>query len=87
MPETISRFTVPGWGPPNCWTVCEQTVLAPTVFIGGMPLQPVYSGLAPGLQGLYQVDVQIPSGLAPGPQTLLMSVNLTHSNEVSITVQ
>jgi uncharacterized protein (TIGR03437 family) len=65
----------------------DLTVLTPTVFIGATPVQPVYSGLAPGYVGLYQVDVQVPAGLAPGLQPLLMSISLAHSNEVSITVQ
>ena len=65
----------------------EQTLLQPVVFIGPTPVQPVYSGLAPGVPGLYQVNVQVPNGLTPGVQSLLMSVNLAHSNQISIAVQ
>jgi uncharacterized protein (TIGR03437 family) len=65
----------------------QRTVLTPVVFIGAVPVKPVYSGLAPGYQGLYQVDVQVPAGLAPGTQSLLLSVSLAHSNEVAIGVQ
>ena len=36
--------------------------------------------------GVYRVRVRIPAGLAPGPQTVLLSVNLQHSNSVQITV-
>jgi uncharacterized protein (TIGR03437 family) len=65
----------------------QQTVFTPTVFLGAAPLQPVYSGLAPGYLGLYQVDVQVPAGLAAGAQPLILEVNLQHSNTISVTVQ
>jgi uncharacterized protein (TIGR03437 family) len=63
------------------------TLLTPTVFLGDTPLQPVYSGLAPGYEGLYQVDVRVPSGLTPGPQPVILEVSLQHSNIVGIMVQ
>jgi uncharacterized protein (TIGR03437 family) len=47
----------------------------------------LYSGLVPGYVGLYQVNVRVPSGLAPGLQPVSMAVNLTPSNEVQIAVQ
>jgi len=62
-------------------------VIAPVVFIGAVPVTPVYSGLTPGLAGLYQVDVQVPAGVAPGIESLLMSVSGAHSNQISIAVQ
>jgi uncharacterized protein (TIGR03437 family) len=65
----------------------QQTVFTPTVFLGAVPLHPVYSGLAPGYLGLYQVDVQVPAGLAPGAQPIILEVNLQHSNTISVTVQ
>jgi uncharacterized protein (TIGR03437 family) len=37
--------------------------------------------------GLYQVNVQVPAGLAPGLQPLLISVDMAHSNQVNIAVQ
>ena len=37
-----------------------KTVYQPTVTIGGAPATIVYSGLAPGFAGLYQINVQIP---------------------------
>ena len=65
----------------------QQTVYTPTIFIGGAPVTPLYSGLAPGYAGLYQVDVQTPFGLRPGSQEVMISVKLTHSNIVDILVQ
>ena len=76
-----------GLGPTKPANGLQQTAYLPVVFIGAIPVEPVYSGLAPGLPGVYQVNVQIPKGLAPGLQPLLLSVNLTHSNEIQIAVQ
>ncbi len=76
-----------GLGPTKLANGLQQTAYLPVVFIGAIPVEPVYSGLAPGLPGVYQVNVQIPKGLAPGLQPLLLSVNLTHSNEIQIAVQ
>ena len=76
-----------GLGPTKLVNGLQQTAYLPVVFIGAIPVQPVYSGLAPGLPGVYQVNVQLPKGLAPGLQPLLLSVNLTHSNEIQIAVQ
>jgi uncharacterized protein (TIGR03437 family) len=65
----------------------QSTVFTPTVFVGGVPTAILYSGLVPGYVGLYQVNVRVPSGLAPGLQPVSMAVNLTPSNEVKIAVQ
>jgi uncharacterized protein (TIGR03437 family) len=42
------------------------TVTTPSVTIGGQVAQVLFSGLAPGYAGLYQVNVQVPSTIAPG---------------------
>ncbi len=41
-----------------------------TVYIGGQSVTPAYSGLAPGFAGLYQLNVQIPTGLTAGDNSL-----------------
>jgi uncharacterized protein (TIGR03437 family) len=64
----------------------QHTTIAPVVFIGAVPVAPVFSGLSPGSPGLYQVNVAIPPGIAPGVQSVLLSVSLEHSNQVEITV-
>jgi len=76
-----------GLGPTRDVAGLQRTTVTPVVFIGSTPVTPIYSGLAPGYVGLYQVNVQVPAGLAPGIQTLLMSVSLAHSNQVQIKVQ
>jgi uncharacterized protein (TIGR03437 family) len=69
-----------------CTGLGPATLSAPTVFIGATPLKPLYSGPAPGLVGLYQVNVQVPQGLSPGAQPVIIELNLTHSNQIDIMV-
>jgi hypothetical protein len=57
---------------------------APVVFVGAVPVTP--AAVEPVSPGVYRVQVGIPGGLAPGTQTVLLSVDLQHSNAVQITV-
>ncbi len=43
------------------------TVETPEVSIGGRPAQVLFSGLAPGIVGLYQVNVTVPNDAPTGP--------------------
>jgi uncharacterized protein (TIGR03437 family) len=65
----------------------EVTVVTPTVYFGATQVTPVYSGLAPGFTGLYQVDVQAPAGLHASPVPLVIASGAAYSNQVNITVQ
>jgi uncharacterized protein (TIGR03437 family) len=76
-----------GFGPTATGTdSLQHTVITPVVFIGAVPVQPLFSGLSPGTPGLYQINVAIPPGLGRGPQDILVSVNLAHSNPIRIEV-
>jgi uncharacterized protein (TIGR03437 family) len=46
----------------------SMTVANITVTIGGVPASVVFSGLTPQYVGLYQVNLVVPSGIAPGSQ-------------------
>ncbi len=62
-----------------------RTAVTPVVFIGAAPVAPIFSGLSPGTPGLYQVNVKLPDDLPRGPVSVLLSVNLVHSNQVEFT--
>jgi uncharacterized protein (TIGR03437 family) len=47
-------------------SVLYLTVQKPAVTIGGVATPVLFSGIAPGFAGLYQVNVQVPSGITPG---------------------
>lgn len=64
------------------------TVRTPTLTIGGLPATVLFSGLTPGLAGLYVVDVQIPANVATGnavPVTL--TIGGVTSNTVTVAIQ
>ena len=50
---------------PLSWTT--NTI---TVYIGGQSVTPSYYGLVPGSAGLYQLNVQVPTGLTAGDNSL-----------------
>jgi len=60
-----------------------------TATIGGVAAKVVYAGTAPGLvNGAMQVDLQIPTGLAPGPQPVVITVGTAVSQRgITVAVQ
>lgn len=65
-----------------------QTTAVPQVTVGGLNANVLFSGLAPGYVGLYQVNVEVPGGVQPGglvPVTL--SVGGVSSNTVTVAIQ
>lgn len=59
-----------------------------TATIGGKPATVRYAGLAPGYAGLYQVNVQVPDGVAPGSAvTLVLYQNAVASNTVTLAIR
>ena len=66
----------------------QTTISQPSVTIGGKTGIVLFSGLAPGVAGLYQVDVQIPQGVTPGDAVpLVLTILGVQSNTVTIAVQ
>ena len=57
--------------------------------VGGLPATVYYAGIAPGLvQGAMQVNVQIPSGVTPGPGVpIAITVGNATSNTVTLAIQ
>ncbi len=57
----------PAPGEPAPVSPLARTVETPVVTVGGADAEVLFSGLAPGLVGLYQVNVRVPSGATAGP--------------------
>jgi len=68
---------------PLSWTASTVTAT-----IGGAPANVTFSGLAPGYAGLYQVNEQVPAGLASSDSVpVVISVGEVISNTAAIAVQ
>ena len=67
----------------------SYTQAAPlTVYLAGQPAQVVYSGLAPGYPGLYQLNITLPSFLlSPGNLPLAIESPNAFHDQVQIAVQ
>jgi uncharacterized protein (TIGR03437 family) len=64
-----------------------------TVYVGNVPLTPAFAGLAPGLTGVYQINVQLLQGITIGDTVpVYVSVTLSdgtviNSNTVTVAIQ
>ncbi len=65
----------------------QATRVMPTVTIGGSTAEVLFSGLAPGFPGLYQVNARIPAGIGTGTQVVTMTAGGQRSNDVRIEVR
>ena len=63
------------------------TILPPTVTIAGLPATVVFSGLAPGFVGLYQLNVVVPSLSPSGPADVVIQSGGQSSNAAVIQIQ
>jgi uncharacterized protein (TIGR03437 family) len=78
----------PADGSPALSSPLSKTVTTPTVTVGGVPATVLFSGLAPGYVGLYQVNAQVPAGAPSGPSVpVVVSMPGADSNTVTIAVQ
>jgi len=81
---------VTGATTPSDGSGLKKPVLSVTATIGGQALTPQqipYAGSAPGAtNGVFQVDLIIPAGLAPGPQPVVVTVGGA-SSQSGVTVQ
>ena len=75
-------------GQPGGTSPLNNTTEVPAVLIGGAPAKVLFSGLAPGFPGEYQVNAVIPAGTPPGPAVPLeIQIGGQRSNAVTIAVQ
>src|ERR1019366_8993680 len=64
------------------------TITKPSVTIGSVPAQVLFSGLAPGSVGEYQVNALVPSNAPTGDAVqVILSIGSATSNAVEIAVQ
>lgn len=69
-------------------TVLNPTRSTPQVFVGGVPAEVQFSGLAPGFAALWQLNIKIPAqSFITGRVPVVVYVDGVNSNEVTIFVQ
>jgi beta-glucosidase len=78
----------PATGSPAPSNPLAVTTTLPDVTIGGIPAHVLFSGLTPGLVGVYQINALVP-GSAPvgGAVPVVISMNGALSNAVTIAIQ
>ena len=78
----------PASGAPAPSNPLARTIATPTVTIGGITAPVLYSGLAPGAVGLYQIDAQVPFNASAGTAVpVAVSIGGVPSNTVTMAVQ
>jgi minor extracellular serine protease Vpr len=78
----------PATGSPASTAITSETMTTPVVTIGGVPAPVLFSGLAPGSVGEYQVNVQVPAGSGTGSAVpVVLSIGGALSNAVTIGVR
>jgi len=63
------------------------TTTLPAVTVGGVAARVLFSGLAPGFTGLYQINVEIPAAAAAGSLPVIVTAGGVSSPTVLIAVQ
>jgi uncharacterized protein (TIGR03437 family) len=64
-----------------------RTRVLPNVTIGGRQADVVFSGLAPGNVGLYQLNVVVPADAPAGIQPVVISANGITSKTTNLVIQ
>ena len=77
----------PPSGEPSPANPLARTTSVPTVTIGGRPAEVVFSGLAPGIVGLYQINVRIPADAPSGLQPVTIQVGNVTGKTTNIPVE
>jgi uncharacterized protein (TIGR03437 family) len=78
----------PPTGSPAPLASLVRTLTTPTATIGGLPANVSFAGLAPGYVGLYQVNAQVPAGLAANNAApVVLYIGGATSNTVTMAVQ
>jgi minor extracellular serine protease Vpr len=77
----------PVTGEPAPGLPLAQTLATPTVNIGGASATVQFSGLTPGISGLYQVNVTVPPNAAVGASPIAVAIGGVAAKTVNLPVQ
>jgi len=68
-------------------SVLYETVVTPTVTVGGFPAKILFSGITPGFTGEYQIDFQVPDGITGDDVTVVFSVGSSPTDTRTMSIQ
>ncbi len=74
-------------GTPAPLTTLIRTRTLPRVTLGDLPVTVLFSGLAPGFVGLYQVNIQVPANVPSGNNALILSVDNAQTAPLTVPVR
>jgi adhesin/invasin len=80
QPPVLAGYPAPA-------TPLSVTWIPPFVQVGGSQAKVLFSGLAPGFSGLYQLNVIIPASVSPGELDLVVSIGDESSKTTKLFVQ
>ncbi len=86
LPGEVISFTMTGLGPTNPTPPVSPTITSPSVTVGGVPAQVVFSGLSPGAPGYYTLLIRIPPGPQPGLVPVVVSIGGSTSPALSLPI-
>ena len=72
---------------PSSTAGLQETVRKPVITLNGVPAEVSFSGLAPGVPGLYQIDARVPAGAAKGVVKLRIAVDGVAGNQADVTLR
>ena len=78
--------STPSTGEPSPVQPLASSRVTPEVTVGGRPARVLFSGLAPGFVGLYQINVEIPEDAPVGVQPLVVTVEGVSSKTASLPI-
>jgi uncharacterized protein (TIGR03437 family) len=74
-------------GEPSPSSPLARTLQTPRVTVGNVDGEVIFSGLAPGIVGLYQINVRVSPGTPPGVVPVVVTINGVSSRAASLPVR
>ncbi|HTS49746.1 MAG TPA: IPT/TIG domain-containing protein [Bryobacteraceae bacterium] len=68
-------------------SVLYETVVTPTITVGGLPAKVLFSGITPGLTGEYQIDFQVPDGITGDDVPVVFSMGSSPTDTRTMSIQ